>query len=263
MDYIKIRAQNSLKNNFNQKKVDRHLEYIDSKIDQYLTQLKISDDKEQKKEIRLKIKDQRAKRKHYKQVEQDLNDNQVDQISTTDPDARGVLLHRNIVNVGYNIQAVSDSKYKMLIGMDTGDVNDTHALAPMVEIAQRNIGKTKMDVLADKGYHTGQQLERCEHLGVVTYVSPKASAVNKSRRVFPMEDFHYSLKYDQYTCPANEVLTTTGTVHHRKSKKPKAQSSPETTDAYTENQITTDNDSKSLNISSDHLRGREVLHTPY
>ena len=29
IDSFKIRAQNSLKNNFNQKKIDRHLEYID------------------------------------------------------------------------------------------------------------------------------------------------------------------------------------------------------------------------------------------
>ena len=221
IDSFKIRAQNSLKNNFNQKKVDRHLQYIDEKIDEYLKQLKESEGVK-KKEIKGKIKDQRTKRRRYEEIEQQLKDKQVDQLSTTDPDARGVLLHRNIVNCGYNIQAVSDSKYKMLIGMETGDVNDTHALAPMVEIAQQNLGKKKMDVLADKGYHTGQQLERCEQLGVITYVSPKASAVNKSRRVFPMQDFYYSPKYDDYTCPAGQLLTTSGTIHHRKSKKPKS-----------------------------------------
>lgn len=35
IDSLKIRAQNSLKNNFNQKKNDRHIEYIDNKIAEY------------------------------------------------------------------------------------------------------------------------------------------------------------------------------------------------------------------------------------
>jgi hypothetical protein len=40
------------------------------------------------------------------------------------------------VKVGYNIQAVSDSKNKLLSAADTGDVNDTKALAVMVNKAQ-------------------------------------------------------------------------------------------------------------------------------
>jgi transposase len=35
IDSFKIRAQNSLKNNFNQKKIDRHIDYIDGKIEEY------------------------------------------------------------------------------------------------------------------------------------------------------------------------------------------------------------------------------------
>ena len=35
IDSFKIRAQNSLKNNHNQRKIDRHLDYIDNKINEY------------------------------------------------------------------------------------------------------------------------------------------------------------------------------------------------------------------------------------
>src|SRR5690606_37442196 len=35
VDSFKIRAQNSLKNNLNQSKINRHLEYIDNKIAEY------------------------------------------------------------------------------------------------------------------------------------------------------------------------------------------------------------------------------------
>ncbi|MGQ1788543.1 transposase, partial [Saccharicrinis sp. GN24d3] len=34
-DSTKLRAQNSKKNNFNQKKIDRHIDYIENKIDEH------------------------------------------------------------------------------------------------------------------------------------------------------------------------------------------------------------------------------------
>ena len=35
IDSFKVRAQNSIRNNFNQKKIDRHIGYIDAKIEEY------------------------------------------------------------------------------------------------------------------------------------------------------------------------------------------------------------------------------------
>ncbi len=42
-DSTKFRAQNSKKNNFNQKKIDRHIAYIENKIDGYNQQLSEAD----------------------------------------------------------------------------------------------------------------------------------------------------------------------------------------------------------------------------
>jgi len=49
IDSFKVRAQNSLKNNYNQKKIDRHLNYIDDKIKGYLKDFNEIEDKEEKK----------------------------------------------------------------------------------------------------------------------------------------------------------------------------------------------------------------------
>lgn len=64
IDSFKIRAQNSLKNNFNQKKIDRHIDYIDTKIAEYEQQLDQNDELEesQKKEISDKITWQQEKK---------------------------------------------------------------------------------------------------------------------------------------------------------------------------------------------------------
>ena len=131
IDSFKIRAQNALKNNFNQKKIDRHVSYIDGKIAEYESALEIADAEVEREELSAKIVYQKVKKDRYRKIEQELAESGESQISYTDPDARGVILHRNVVNVGYNIQAGCDAKYKMFINNDTGTVNDTHALSPM------------------------------------------------------------------------------------------------------------------------------------
>jgi len=111
IDSFKIRAQNSLKNNFNESKVKRHIDYIDNKIAEY-----------------------------EQALDQEFDEN----------------------------------------------VNDTKALAVMVKKAQENIGDLdegaqsdsyRMNVLGDKGYHSGRELKACEKLGVTTFISPKESSL--------------------------------------------------------------------------------------
>ncbi|MBC8319253.1 MAG: hypothetical protein H8E34_00875 [Bacteroidetes bacterium] len=85
-----------------------------------------------------------------KQVENELNKSGEAQISKTDPDAKSVVLHRNVVNVGYNIQAGCDGKHKLFINNDTGTVNDTHALADMALDAKQLLGVEEMNCLTDK-----------------------------------------------------------------------------------------------------------------
>jgi transposase len=221
IDSFKIRAQNSLKNNLNQNKIDRHLEYIDNKIAEYETSLDQADNEDDKQELQQKISLQQKRKEGYNALEQQLEASGQEQISLTDPDARSVVLHRNIVNVGYNIQAASDSKHKLLVEYDTGDVNDTHALAKMATAAKEILNVESMDVLADKGYHTGQELQRCHESGINTFVSPKDSAAGDSG-VFHVTDFVYNKPDDSYTCPAGETMRTNGTWHSHcgKTKTP-------------------------------------------
>ena len=55
IDSFKVRAQNSLKNNFNQGKITRHLEYIDAKIGEYETALDESEDESERAVLNSKI----------------------------------------------------------------------------------------------------------------------------------------------------------------------------------------------------------------
>lgn len=210
IDSFKTRAQNSLKNNFNQRKIQRHLQHIDQKIEEYCEQL----DEENQENIKRKIQHNKKKKKQYQALQQELKDTGEAQISTTDKDSRAVVFQRNSVKVGYNIQAASDSEHKLLIAADTGDVNDTKALAVMVKKAQENIGQVE-NVLADKGYNSGRELKACEALGVNTYVSPKEHS-SSNKNGYAMKDFIYNQGQDTYTCPAGQVLKTNGRWYNKK-----------------------------------------------
>ena len=222
IDSFKIRAQNSLKNNFNQKKIDRQIEYIDNKIAEFEDELDKNEERNlgEKKKLQDKIEQQQERRNEYKKIEKQLKDSGESQLSTTDPDAKAVVLHRNVVNVGYNVQAGCDSKYKLFINNDTGSVNDTHALADMAMDAKRLLGVEKMNCITDKGYTTGAHIDTCMKNGITTYSSPKRhSSMNNG--LYDMQIFVYNNSSDTYTCPAGFVMEGGGMIYRKRNHRVK------------------------------------------
>ena len=220
IDSFKIRAQNSLKNNFNQKKISRHIEYIDGKIAEYEQQLNAEDGLEEQQTIEDKVKYQNKKKLRYKAIEKQLEESGQRQISLIDPDARSVILHRNIVNVGYNIQAGSDSKHKLFTNAQTGSVNDTHALSSMAKEAKALVGVEQMNTLTDKGYTTGSEIAECTKNNITTYSSPKAHS-SQHNGLYDMQVFEYNEAADTYRCPAGEEMQTNGRWYNKNGHKVK------------------------------------------
>ena len=143
----------------------------------------------------------------YESIQDQIKESGQEQVSTTD--AKAVILHRGVVNVGYNVQASVDAKNKLITHFDTGDVNDTNALASVAIATKELLQVEAMDVLADKGYHTGEQLAQCISENINTFVSPKEPASN-DEDIFPVTAFIYNPDNDTYTCPAGEPLTEHG-----------------------------------------------------
>ncbi len=95
-DSFKIRAQNSLKNNYNERKVNRHIDCIDNKISEYEAEL----DKEFDPFIKDKLVCSHKKKENYQNIKQHLKESVDGQISITDPYAKEVVFQRNSVKVG-------------------------------------------------------------------------------------------------------------------------------------------------------------------
>ena len=69
IDSFKVRAQNPLKNNYNQKKIDRQLEYIDGRINEFEDALDKADSQEAKTVLHNKIETQKSRREKYQAIE--------------------------------------------------------------------------------------------------------------------------------------------------------------------------------------------------
>ena len=248
-DGTKLRAQNSKKNNYNQKKINDHLKFIETRLHEYLNALDLADTAESlgldpdidKEKIREKITRLNERKNQYKKLEQQLHASGQEQISTTDPESRKLPIRQKILEVCYNIQASVDDKHCIPIDFKTTNNNDTHALANMTARTKSILGHNEFTELADKGYHTGEEIRRCHELGVETLVSvPKTPVSSQAPDPgFNQNKFHYDKEHDVYICPAGQKLTTTGTWYHHHPYKTKHYKTKACTDCLLKGKCTT------------------------
>nr|WP_321357022.1 transposase [uncultured Draconibacterium sp.] len=133
-DSTKLLAQNSKKNNFNQKKIDRHLEYIENKLAEYEKALAESDG--DKDEINKEIDKQNERKDGYKKLEKQLKESGQAQISTSDPDSRHQITRNNITEVAYSAQTTVDAKNYIPIDYKITNANDKRAMGNMLRRAK-------------------------------------------------------------------------------------------------------------------------------
>ena len=131
------------------------------------------------------------------------------QISLTDPDARSMATSgRGSGVVGYNVQAAVDAKNHLIVAHEVTNVgHDRDQLANMGAQARAEMGVENLDVLADRGYFSGEEVLACEPLGVTPYVPKPLTSGSKAKGRFGKQDFVYVPEQDVYRCPAGETLT--------------------------------------------------------
>lgn len=215
-DSTKFRAQNSKKNNFNQKKIDRHIAYIDNKLDEYNQQLAEAD-QDKKEQIQKEIEKQNQRKQKYNKLEKQLKESGEYQLSTSDPESRQMIVRNNITEVAYNVQTTVDQKYKLPIDYKVTNNNDSKAMGDMLERAIDILNTNKFTALYDKGYHTGSEFKTVDDLGIDVMVAIPTVAAQAPCPEYNVENFEYHEDGDYYICPKGNSLTTNGTWHKDKT----------------------------------------------
>ena len=214
VDSTKFRASNSKRKNYNVKKLDRHIKYIDEKIDSYIKQLEKNDADEENvnplstEEIQSKIQELKERKKQYEELEKDLQKSGQNEISTTDPDARLMSNgNQNSVYPSYNVQTTVDAEYKLIVDFKvTQNPNDLGELDNMALRAKKLFGGQGFELLADKGYYRAQDLKKCVENGIIPYVSNQTHSNGTGDKNFYSDKFRYDKDKNVYICPLGKEL---------------------------------------------------------
>ncbi len=221
IDGTKVRAHNSKKNNYNPKKLERHLNYIEEKANEYLAQLATNDAEESNLNI-TQVNEKLARLKetkiNYELLQDKLEQSGEPQISTTDEEARALLVQGQVVEVCYNMQAAVDEQHKLIVATHTINRNDRNALTAIATEAKQNLQATTITVISDKGYNNGREIQQCKDNNIAT-ICAQQEIVNSNEKgttpAYLVTQFTYNEEADTYTCPAGKTLTTKGTWHHK------------------------------------------------
>lgn len=263
-DGTKMRAQNAKKKNYTEDKLNKKIELSEANIAQYLDDLDqldaadaTSPDQAELIEFtKLKLLDSKKWLDKYIAFKQDLKlrqavDPDITQISTTDPDARSIVLNNSgHAEVSYNVVTAVDEKHKLIVNFFADNIKDTTLLAESLIAAKAELdndfdpyllqcdaftenteGPFSIDLstklnpnttligLADKGFHAATQLHECAQNGIITYVSVPKPAYSGKDKAFTVEHFMYNEQTDSFTCPNQKTLTSNGVFYDKKNRR--------------------------------------------
>ena len=214
LDGSKFKAVNTRDKNFTPAKLSKRMDQLAERIAGYLRDLDTADRQEddaaeaRSGKLRDKIAVLRAQMQALKAMEAQVAAAPDGQVSLTDPDARSMATSgRGSGIVGYNVQSVVESEHHLVVAHDivmTG--SDRQQLAAMSEKARQAMGVDRLEVVADRGYFSGEEIVACEAIGVTPYVPKPLTSGAKADGRFGKQDFVYIPEQDVYRCPAGALL---------------------------------------------------------
>ena len=237
IDGTKIRAQNSKKNNISEEKIQKRLDYHEARFMEYLDEMDRADaaiargeEPAVRPEVIALALDEIQQRTQKLEGLLDLlrqaqaDDPAVRQISLTDPEARSLPMNNlGHTDIAYNVQSAVDHKNYLVANFSVENISDVHLLSQTAAAAKTALGAETLEVLADKGYHYGAELQKCADNGIVTYVAYRDQDYKTKEEGFRKEDFEYDADRAIYICPVGEELTTNGRVYEKHGRNGQVQ----------------------------------------
>jgi transposase len=222
IDGSQFQAVNSPKRHYSRKDIQERIGQTDAQVDRYLKELD-ENDKKEAGEVQLpnRIENLKGKIAELKKRQQRNRETLVEMEtsgelarSLTDPDCRKMFDYGEMV-MAYNTQISVEAKNKLIVDYDvTNSGSDEKQLARMAGRAKEVLDTDHLEVVADKGYYSAEQIVLCNEQGIIPYVANRGEARAQGKRwgmtpEFSIERFVYDPLKDSYTCPRGELLTPT------------------------------------------------------
>jgi transposase len=216
VDGSKFKAVNNRDRNFTAAKMQRRMAQIETSVARYLDQLDSADRQEPSEARSMKVTRLTEKIEKLRQEMQRLGALEAQrlaapdqQISLTDPDSRSMATSgRGSGVVGYNVQAAVDTENHLIVAHDVINVgNDRAQLADMSKKAKAVLGVETLEVVADRGYFSSEEILACDRAGITVTLPKPMTSRAKAQGRFGKQDFRYVAEEDVYVCPADQRLT--------------------------------------------------------
>lgn len=194
IDGSKFKAVNSKDNNFTIDKLKYKLENIQKHTDNYLKELDDYDNAENdvereytKEELEEKIKELAERQQRYNCYLNELKETGATQKSLTDPESR-LMKSNGKLEVCYNVQTAVDSGNHLIADFEvTNSCNDMGLLTNVAVSAKQELEADRIEVVADKGYRSYEDILDCLLKGAVPNVPPR-DGENSYEFVLPYEE---------------------------------------------------------------------------
>jgi transposase len=215
IDGSKFKAVNNRDRNFTAAKMKRRMAQIEESVARYLHQLDSADRQapslaQEMRTTRLTEKIERLKEEmgRLEALDAERRERPDQQISLTDPDARSMATSgRGSGTVGYNVQAAVDIEHHLIVTHEVTNVgNDRSQLSHMAKKAKATLEADKLDVVADRGYFSSEEILACDEADITVTLPKPMTSGGKAKGRFVKADFRYLDDEDVYICPAGEQL---------------------------------------------------------
>lgn len=216
IDGSKFKAVNNRDRNYTKAKMARRMTQIEESVERYLHQLDSADRQEPSEALQARVTRIHEKIDKLKDEMQRLNALKAqmmaspdEQVSLTDPDARSMATSgRGSGVVGYNVQAAVETTHHLIVAHDViQSGSDRASLKPMAELAKQALKVDQINVVADRGYFSSEQIKGCVDAGVIPTLPKPVTTGMKAKGMFGKHDFRYVNHEDVYICPAGQTLS--------------------------------------------------------
>ncbi|MGH8183479.1 MAG: IS1182 family transposase [Rhodanobacteraceae bacterium] len=213
IDGSKFKAVNNRDKNFTRAKVQRRIEEIEKSVARYLSELDSADrrgnvdvSEAHTRHLKDKVGRLRVEMQQMQALAREVEAAPDHQVSLTDPDARSMTTRGTGV-VGYNVQTAVEAKHHLIVEHEVTNIgSDRNQLATMTQRAKATMQAEHLEAIADRGYHSGNEIVACEEAGVTAYVPKPPTSGNRAKGLFDKRDFVYEPATDMYRCPAGQSL---------------------------------------------------------
>lgn len=223
IDGTKLKANASYRKTKKASDLEEEIAEINRQIETILIESEETDKKEDEimgedssiYEISSELKDRQELRERLQRAKERVSEKKAKEINLTDEEATTMLHKGYRPEPSYNGQIAVEERSGVIVAATlTNNPADYEALTELIEETETNTGDSPLEVVADSGFSSYENLEYLEEKEIEGYIpDQKTESIRKGTYKHP--EFHkgrfkYNEADDTYTCPMGKTLTYKG-----------------------------------------------------